>query len=111
MPERMSGRLVLQRAFRMQGIAGGGIFRVPIKRGAVGEDDFVVVTHVEAKMRVIERRTRSDTHEFRRPDLDDGHARIILKVRNDMIGHCQNPKRWSGCGGRLSASLEPRGPY
>ena len=38
-------------------------------------------------MRMIERRIGTDAHEFARADFDDGHARIVLKVRNDVIRH------------------------
>jgi hypothetical protein len=38
-------------------------------------------------MRVIERRIGAHTHEFLRADLNDRNTGIIVKVRNDMIGH------------------------
>lgn len=38
-------------------------------------------------MRVIEGSTGADAHELGRPDLDDGHAGIVLEMRNDVIGH------------------------
>src|SRR5204862_5923265 len=92
MREPMSGRLVLQRAFRGPGIAGGKILGMPIERRAVGADDLVIVAHVEEHVRMIERRARADAHELRRSDLDDGNSRIILEMRNDMVGHLSKPQ-------------------
>lgn len=39
-------------------------------------------------MRVVEGWACADAHEFRRANLDDGNPRIILEMRNDMVGHC-----------------------
>jgi hypothetical protein len=36
---------------------------------------------------MIERRIGAHAHELLRTDLDDGHAGIVVEVRNDMIGH------------------------
>ncbi|ETR75985.1 hypothetical protein X566_23750 [Afipia sp. P52-10] len=41
-------------------------------------------------MRMIERRLRADAHEFRGPDFDDGNARIILEMGDDVVGHDLN---------------------
>ena len=88
----MSGGLVLQRAFRWPGITRGEVPGMPIERRAVGTDDLAIVAHVEEHVRMVERRARADAHELRRSDLDDGNSRIILEMRNDMVGHRQNPK-------------------
>jgi hypothetical protein len=36
---------------------------------------------------MIERRVGADAHEFLRADLDHRDPGIIVKVRNDVIGH------------------------
>jgi hypothetical protein len=38
-------------------------------------------------MRMIEWRIGAHTHELVRADLNDGYAGIVVKVRNDLIGH------------------------
>src|SRR6187455_1928860 len=60
---------------------------------------------------MIEGRARADAHEFRRSDLDHGNSRIILKMRNDMVGHFSEPQNLpkipnlaSVATGRFSAS-------
>ena len=60
---------------------------VAVQRRAIRTDDLVVVAEVEKNMRMIEGRIGTHAHEFLRTDLDDGHAGIIVKVGNDMIGH------------------------
>ncbi|CKX79415.1 Uncharacterised protein [Mycobacterium tuberculosis] len=39
---------------------------------------------------MIERRIRAHAHELPRANFDDGHARIVMKVRDDVIRH-SNP--------------------
>ena len=82
-----SGDLVFHHAFGRPGFAGTEVRRVSLERRAVGADDLIVVTKVEEDMRVIERRVGAHTHELLRADLDDGDAGIVVKVRNDVIGH------------------------
>jgi hypothetical protein len=36
---------------------------------------------------MIEGSAGADAHEFRRPDLDHRDAGVVLKMRNDVIGH------------------------
>jgi hypothetical protein len=36
---------------------------------------------------MIERRSRADAHELPGADFDDGDARIVVKMRNDVVGH------------------------
>jgi hypothetical protein len=36
---------------------------------------------------MVERRIRAYAHELARSDFDDGHARIVVKVRDDVIRH------------------------
>ena len=74
-------------AFRRAGFAGGEIGGKTIQRRAIRADDLVVVAEIEEHMRMIERRVGADAHEFLRADLDDGHAGIVMEVRNDVIGH------------------------
>src|SRR3954471_1743474 len=82
-----SGDLVLQHAFRRPGLAGAEVGGVAVQRGAIGTDYLVVVAEVEEDVRVIERRVGTDAHELLRADLDDRDAGIVVKVRNDVIGH------------------------
>ena len=60
---------------------------VPVKRRAIGTDDFGCVAHVEKHVRMVERRVAADAHELLRADLDDGNSGIVVEVRDDMIGH------------------------
>jgi hypothetical protein len=41
---------------------------------------------------MIERGIGAHAHEFLRADLNDGNAGIVVKVRNDMIGHLIHPE-------------------
>jgi len=68
---------------------GMGIERriVPIQRRAVRTDDFLVAPHVEKDVRMIVRRPGADAHELACADLDHRDAGIVMKVRNDVIGH------------------------
>src|SRR5205807_6020385 len=43
---------------------------------------------------MVERRRRADAHELLRADLDHGRADVIVKMRNDVLGHCGSP--WRG---------------
>ena len=83
----VSGNLVPQHAFRRPGFARGEIGGKAVQGRAIGADDFGVVAEIEEDMRMIERRVRADAHELTRPNFDDGHSGIILKVRNNVIGH------------------------
>jgi hypothetical protein len=48
-------------------------------------------------MRMIERRFGAHTHELVRTDFDDRNAGIVVKVRNDVIGHgIHLGSQWSG---------------
>src|SRR4051794_28473843 len=82
-----SGGLVLHHAFRRPRLARREIGSVPKQRRAIRADDLVVVAEIEKHMRMIERRIGAHAHEFLRTDLDDAHAGIVVKMRNDMIGH------------------------
>src|ERR1700716_2430515 len=82
-----SGDLVSHHTFRRPGFAGGEVGGVTKQRRAIGADDLVVVAQIEENMRVIERRIGAHAHEFLRADLNERNAGIIVKVRNDMIGH------------------------
>src|SRR3954454_431627 len=82
-----SGGFVLHHAFGRAGFAGAEVGGVAVQRRAIGTDDLVVVAEVEEHMRVIERRVGADAHELLRADLDDRDAGIVVKVRNDVIGH------------------------
>jgi hypothetical protein len=59
----------------------------PIKRRAVGANDFGIPAHVEEDVRMIERGERTDTHELVRTNLDDRDAGLIMKVGDDPLGH------------------------
>jgi len=82
-----SSYLVGQHAFRRAGFAGLEVGGVAVKRRAIRADDLVVVAEIKKDMWVIERRVGADAHEFLRADLNDGNAGIVVKVRDDMIGH------------------------
>ena len=47
----------------------------------------VVVAHVEKDVRMVERRQRADALELARADLDHRHARIVVEMGNDVVGH------------------------
>ena len=38
-------------------------------------------------MRMVERGLGADAHELARADFDDGDARIVVEVGNDVLGH------------------------
>ena len=86
-----SGDLVFQHAFGRPGFAGAEVGGVAVQGRAIGADDLVVVAKVEKDMRMIERRIGAHTHELLRTDLDDRDAGVIVKVRNDVIGHYVPP--------------------
>src|SRR5712691_3627829 len=80
------GGLVRQRAFRRASlVVERGI--VTEQRRAIGADDLGRVAHVEIDMRVVKGRQFALAHEFVRPDLDHRHARRVVKVGNDLVGH------------------------
>ena len=68
-------------------MAGAEIAGVAIERRAIRTDDLVIVAKIEKNVRVIEWRIGSNAHELLRSDLNDRDACIVVKVRNDMIGH------------------------
>src|SRR5690606_27158974 len=70
---------------------------VAIKRRAIRANHFGFITHVEKHMRMIERRVCTDAHEFLHADFDGSMAGVVLKVRNDVIGH--NMLRFWSMGG------------
>ena len=80
-------RFVFQHAFGRARFAGAEIGGVAEQRRALGADDLVGVAKIEEHMRMVERRIGPDTHEFARADFDEGHACIVLKVGDDVIGH------------------------
>ena len=82
-----SGDLISHHAFGRPGLASGEVRGVTKQGRAIGADDLVVVAQIEKNMRVIERRIGAHTHELLRTDLNERNAGIIVKVRNDMIGH------------------------
>src|ERR1700694_304897 len=82
-----SGGLVFHHAFGRTGFAGFEVGGKTIKGRAIGADDLVVVSEVEKNMGMIERRIGAYAHELLRSDLNDRNAGIVVKVRNDMVGH------------------------
>jgi hypothetical protein len=58
-----------------------------IKRRAIGANNFVVVAHVAENVGVIERRQGADAHECPGANLDDGNARLVVEMRNDLVCH------------------------
>src|SRR5450759_1850844 len=81
------GGLVFHHAFGRAGFAGLEVGGVAIKGRAIGADDLVVVAEIEENMGMIERRVGAHAHELLRADLNDRNAGIVVKVRNDMVGH------------------------
>src|SRR6185295_19879116 len=73
--------------FRRPGFAGAEIGGIAVQCRAIRTDDLVVVAEIEEHVRVVEWRIGADAHELLRADLDDRHACIIVKVRNDVVGH------------------------
>ena len=76
------------------GCAVGGSRVVRVKLRVVAEqgraifaDDLGIVAHVAENVRMIEWRPRADAHEFLRPDVDHGHPRLVVEMRDDVIGH------------------------
>ena len=59
----------------------------PVQGRAIGADDFVVGAHVEEDVRMVERRLGADAHEFLGADLDHRHARIVVKMGDDVFRH------------------------
>src|SRR5947209_15336777 len=74
-------------AFRRDRLVGVELRIEAIERGAIRADELVVVAHVAEHMRMIEGRRRADAHEFLRADVDHRHARIVMEMRNDVLGH------------------------
>ena len=60
---------------------------VPIERRAVRADDFMLVTHVEENMGMVERWLCPDAHELVRADFNDGNAEIVVKMGNNVFRH------------------------
>jgi hypothetical protein len=86
-----SGGLVFHDAFGRPRLAGFEVGGVALQRREIGADDLVVVAEIEENMRVIERRIGAHAHELLGTDLDERNADIIVKVRNDVIGHNIHP--------------------
>src|SRR5260221_1833471 len=82
-----SGGFVFHHAFGRTGFAGLEVGGVAIKRRAIGADDLVVVAEIEENMGMIERRIGAHAHELLRTNFNDRNASIVVKVRNDMVGH------------------------
>jgi hypothetical protein len=82
-----SSDLVNQDALGRAGFSGLEVGRKAIKRRAIGAYDFVVVAEIQEYVWMVERRIGAHAHEFLRADLDDGNAGIVVKVRDDLIGH------------------------
>src|SRR5262245_9486368 len=76
-----------QGTFRWAGRMGIEARVVTIEGRAIGADDLVRVAHVEEDVRMIERWRCADALELPGADLDHRHARRIVKVRNDVLGH------------------------
>src|ERR1700722_17068598 len=82
-----SGDLVLQDAFGRACFAGLEIGGIAIQRRAIGTDDLVVVAEIEENMGMVEGRVGAHAHEFLRSDFNHRNAGVIVKVRDDVVGH------------------------
>src|SRR4051812_44579708 len=82
---------VLQHAFGRTRLAGREVRRKAVQRRAIGADDLFVVAEIQEDMRMVERRIGAHAHELLRADLDHGYAGIIMKVRNEIVGHGNSP--------------------
>src|SRR3984957_10085185 len=60
---------------------------VAIERRAIRADMLDVVAHIAIDVRMIEWRHGADAHKFLGADLDDRNAEVIVKMRNDRVGH------------------------
>ena len=55
---------------------------------AIGTDLFVIVTHIDKDMWMVERNGSACAHEFLDADFDQAVTAIVLEVRNSvMTGH------------------------
>src|SRR5690348_8128005 len=78
---------VVQSAFRRpRGVGRQGRI-VAVKRGAVWANVLGIVAHVAEHVRMIVWRRGADAHEFLGADLDHRHARIVMKMRNNVVSH------------------------
>jgi hypothetical protein len=60
-------------------------------------------------MRMVERRIGAHAHELLRADLDYRDAGVVVKVRDDMVGHLVSP--WIAMtGGRNQHGARPEMP-
>src|SRR5579883_2748718 len=76
-----------QGTFRGPGFLCGEARIVAVERGTIGADIFVIVAHVAEDMGMIERRQSADAHEFLGANLNDRDAKVVMEVRDDLIGH------------------------
>src|SRR5882757_3838927 len=67
---------------------------VPVQRRAVRTDDVPVAAHVEKDMGMVERWLGADAHELAGADFDHRDARVIVEVRNDVLGHNFASEYW-----------------
>ena len=82
-----SGGFVDDRAFGRD--AGAGFQRMVelVERRAIGADEFRGVAQIEIDMRVIEGRACAFAHQLVGVHADDGHAGVILEMRDKIVGH------------------------
>src|SRR3954454_1590270 len=107
-----SGGLVLDDAFRRPRFAGLQVRGESKKSRTIRADDLIVVAEIEEDIRVIEWRIGAYTHEFLRADLDNRYAGIVMKVRNDMVGHYIHLAwQWSRRHSTRRSSIERCAPY
>ena len=58
-----------------------------VERRAIGADALVACAEIDIDMRVVEGRLGADAHEFLHADLDQRDAGIVVKMRDDVLGH------------------------
>ena len=81
------GGFETQRATGRVGFVGPEPGDEAVSGRAVRAKGFVLATHVEKDVRMIERRLCADTLEFPHADFDGFNAGTVVEMRNGVIGH------------------------
>src|ERR1041384_7084340 len=74
-------------AFRRERLIGVELWIVTIECRAIRANEFALIAHVAEHVRMVEWRRRANAHELLCADFDDRRAGVVLKMRNDVLGH------------------------